>query len=95
MPPRSNRKRYNQTAYQARMREVRDLNDKLRTRFVAWRVEKFFLENYFIQPGTIDYYVRLSDHQEVDITTASIIYRTAMQPDFNLPATQSDFNSQI
>jgi hypothetical protein len=68
----------------ARAREVRDLYDKLRRKYRQSVVEKFFRDNYFIQPRTVEVIIRESDDKPVDTEVASIIYRIAMQDNFHL-----------
>lgn len=68
----------------ARAREIRDLYNKLRRKYRPDVVDQFFRDNYFIQPRTVEIFVKESDSQTVNAEAASIIYRTAIQENFNL-----------
>lgn len=68
----------------ARAREVRDLYNKLRKKYRPAVVEKFFRENYFIQPRTVEVFIKESDSKPVDLESASLIYKTAIQETFYL-----------
>lgn len=68
----------------ARAREVRDLYNKLRVKYKHPIVDKFFKENYFIQPRTVEIIVQNSDHEPVDLATASVTYRICISDDFYL-----------
>lgn len=68
----------------ARAREIRDLYNKLRKKYRPAIVDKFFRDNYFIQPRTVEIFVKESDDRDVDPDNASIIYITAMQDNFKL-----------
>lgn len=68
----------------ARARELRDLYNKLRKTYRPAIVDKFFRDNYFIQPRTVEIFVKESDNKPVDIDCASIIYTTAIQDTFKL-----------
>lgn len=67
-----------------RMREVRDIYNKLRVKYRAHEVDKFFKQNYFMQPDSIHSVLQRVDRQQVDITKASIIYTTVMSDNFHL-----------
>lgn len=68
----------------ARAREIRDLYNKLRKTYRPAIVDKFFRDNYFIQPRTVEIFVKESDSCPVDLECASITYITAMQDTFKL-----------
>jgi hypothetical protein len=63
---------------------VRDLYNKLRVKFRYNIVLQFFEQNYFIQEPGIMLVLRQADREPVDMATASIQYKTAMEPTFNL-----------
>lgn len=68
----------------ARAREIRDLYNKLRKIYRPAIVDKFFRDNYFLQPRTVEIFVKESDNLDVDLDSASIIYITAIQDSFKL-----------
>jgi len=67
-----------------RAREVRDLYNKLGKKFRYHIVLQFFKQNYFIQEGAILTILRQVDDEPVDLNMASIQYKTAIDPTFNL-----------
>lgn len=67
-----------------RDREVRDLYNKLGKKFKYHIVLQFFQQNYFIQEGAILTTLRQVDNEPVDLSIASIQYKTAIDPTFNL-----------
>lgn len=68
----------------ARKREIRDLYNRLRKKYRPQVVDKFFRDNYFLQPRTVEMFVKDSDNHPVDVDNASLIYKTAIKENFYL-----------
>lgn len=67
-----------------RARELRDIFNTLRKRYVPDMVDEFFRTNYFLQPKTVEKMIHRCDNQPVDMAAASIVYRTVMAEGFHL-----------
>lgn len=73
-----------QTNTVRREREVRDLFNRLMGKYRSDYVFDFFHQNYFITQSGVYEILKRTDKVPVDITTASIQYKTAIKEDFNL-----------
>lgn len=71
-------------ARQRRSREIRDLYNKLKKKYVYTLVLDFFERNYFIQEHTLMEVVKRADKKPVDMENASIIYTQAMRDNYNI-----------
>lgn len=67
-----------------RHREVRDVVNKLRKKYRKNLVDKFMLENYFLQPNSVTDILVGCDDKPVDPDTASLQYKAVMMNNINL-----------
>ena len=63
-----------------RVREVRDLYNKLRRRYNTDTIDEFFRTHYFLQPRTVEAMLRECD--TLPVSNPSLIYQQAMRDDF-------------
>lgn len=67
-----------------RHREVRDVYNKLRKKYILEKVYECLRTNYHLQSEGVDWVINVVDKEPVDLTVASIQYQTIMREDFHL-----------